>query len=492
MKAIIIGGGLGGLAISSLLKKEGFDVYLFEKNQNLGGRANFLKEKGYFFDTGPSWVLMDDIFQYYFSIFNKDFHKELNLIKLDPIFKIFFEDNTKLTFYSDILKNESIFENLEKGSFLKFKEYMELMESSYFLVRDQFILNEINFFNLLNPSLLDLAKKINPFENIDKYLRKKFENIKIIKSLEFNSLFLGTNPKNSPSIFGMINYFMFNKGVYYPPGGIYKIIEKIIEINKNLGVNFFVNKEVKKIIIENKKAKGIVLENGDYVEADLIISNVDLQYTEMKLIDENKYRTYDENFWRKIKLSPSAFIIFLGLKKKIENITHHNFYFCDDWDTNFKQIFNYNKLPDNPSFYISSTSIIENSVAPQGNEQFFILIPISAGLKINEKDKSDFKNKIYKIIEEKMEISNFKNLIDFEKIFEVNDFINYYNSFQGNALGPIHNLKQTIFRPKNKSKKIDNLYYVGAYVNPGIGMPMVIASAIITYKKILNDFENIK
>ncbi|MCS7200813.1 MAG: phytoene desaturase family protein [Patescibacteria group bacterium] len=486
-KVGIIGGGLGGLAIALLLARKGFNVYLFEKNKQLGGRANFIRDNFYFFDTGPSWLLMDDIFEYFFRILDKDFYRELNLIRLDPIFKIFFEDGEELLLKADINQNEQIFERLERGSFNKFKKHIELMEEAYFSVRDDFIFNEIKFSKFINGKLFKLITKFNPFQSLDSYLRKYFKSEKIIKILEFNSLFLGTSPQSTPAIFGMINYFLFKKGVYYPLGGIYQIVENLFKLGQELGVNMFVNSSVEQILIKNNKAFGILLSNGATFDFDLIVSNADLYHTEMELIQEDRYRSYKQEFWQRLKLSPSAFILYLGLRKEIQNITHHNFYFCDDWQKNFKQIFDYDRLPENPSFYVAVASKVDKDIVPMGHEQFFVLVPIAPNLKIDNEERSYFKEKIYRLIEDKMKIKGFKNLIDFEKIFTPDDFRSYYNAFRGTALGPIHTLHQTLFRPKNKSSKINNLYYVGSYVNPGIGMPMVIASAIITYKKILAD-----
>lgn len=488
MKTLIIGGGLGGLALAALLRREGFDVYLFEKNENTGGRANFLIENGYFFDTGPSWFLMDDIFDIYFSFFNKNFYKEFNIVRLDPIFKIYYEDKASIAFRANYFDNENVLESLEKGSFKKFKKYIDQMERIYYLVRDKFILREISLFNFFDIQLLSLVRTIHPFENLDKFLRKNFKNEKIIKALEFNSLFLGTNPKKIPAILSMINFFIFKKGVFYINGGIYELVKKLNELNYELGTKIFTKMEVIEIKVnKNGVAEGIVLKDGTYFKGDLVISNADLYHTETTLIKESKYRSYDKNYWQKVSLAPSALIIFLGLNKKVDNISHHNFYFCNDWNLNFKQIFNYNDLPSNPSFYVSSPSQIDDSVAPKNKDLFFILVPVSSGLKLSNDQITNFKKMIYEKIEEKFDIPNFKEIIEIERFFLPDDFINKYNSFSGTALGPLHDLRQTLFRPKNKSKNIKNLYYVGSYVNPGIGMPMVIASAMVTYNKIIKD-----
>ncbi|MCS7183936.1 MAG: phytoene desaturase family protein [Patescibacteria group bacterium] len=486
-KVTVIGGGLGGLAIANLLARDGFDVYLFEKNENLGGRANFFREKGYFFDTGPSWILMDDIFSDYFKLLDKNFYEEFNLIKLDPTFKVFFEDGDIIEIHSEIEKNRDIFEKLEKGSFDKFLNYIDYLEKAYFLIKEKFILEEINFKNFFNISFLRLFSKSNPFSSLDKELRRKFKNEKIIKLLEFNSLFLGTNPQESPSILSIVNFFIYKRGVYYIYGGVYKLIEKLKSYSENLGVKLFTENEVKEIVIKNGKAVGILLKDEEYIKSDIVISNADLYHTEINLIKNNKYRTYSEKYWDKLKLAPSAFIIYLALDKKVNNLTHHNFYFSQDWQLNFKEIFENNKLPSNPSFYFSVASKIDGSIVPEGCDQLFILVPIASNLKITEKEKMEFKEKIYGILRDKLMLGNFQNNIQLEKFFTPDDFLYKYNSFKGTALGALHNLFQTIFRPKNKSKKVKNLYYVGSYVNPGIGMPMVISSAIITYKKITQD-----
>lgn len=490
-RAIIIGSGLGGLSLGILLAKKGFKVKIFEKNQNFGGRVNFFKESGHIFDMGPSWLLMLDIFEDFYKLIGEDISKELNLIKLDPSFKIYFDDKKSITVYNNLEKNKNNFENLESGSYDKIKNYIDLQEEIYSIIKKNFLFNEINIKNLINFELLREFFKFNPFLSADKYLRKILKNEKLLKILEFDFLFLGTDPKIAPSVYGIINYFLFKQGIFYPKGGIYKIVESFLKIGQKLGIEYYNNLEVLEILIKNNKAFGIKLINNKIFEADYIISNADLYHTEINLIKNKKYRTYDKDYWDKIKIAPSGFILYLGLNQKIKDFEHHNFYFSKDWDLNFKQIFNYNNLPDDPSFYICMPSKNDNLISPQNKDQLFILVPISGGNYLNSQDKECFKNKIYEIIEQKMNIKDFKKMIEFERIYSIDDFKKDYNALEGTALGIIHNLKQTLFRPKNKSKKIKNLYYVGSYVNPGIGMPMVVASAIITYKKILNDIKKI-
>lgn len=485
-KVIIIGSGIGGLSAGALLSKKGFDVSIFEKNNNFGGRVNFFKAFGHTFDMGPSWILMEDIFEDFYKLFDLDFYKELKIKKIDPSFKIVFDDGEDVIIHSDLEKNKEIFEILEMGSYDKIKKYLDLQEKIYKTIKDKYIFNDIDsLFRLINPKLLKIFLKSNPFISADKSLKKIFKNEKLLKILEFDFLFLGTDPKKTPSVYGMINYFLFKRGVFYPEGGIYKIAESLLKILQENGAKLYNNIAVKKILIEKNRAIGVLLENNEKVYADFIISNADLYHTQMNLLDENN-RDYNEDYFKKIELAPSGFIFYLGLKEKLEQFVHHNFYFSKDWDLNFNQIFNYNSLPDDPSFYICSASKSDNLISPPNKDQLFILVPISSGKYLTEQEKNLFKEKIYKIIEEKFKINNFKDKIEFEKIYTPFDFEKDYNAYQGTALGITHNLKQTLFRPRIKSKKNQNLYYVGQYTYPGIGLPMVLVSGQIVYKKILN------
>lgn len=489
-KIIIIGSGLGGLSLGILLSKKGFKVQIFEQNENFGGRVNFFKSSGHVFDMGPSWLLMKDIFEDFYKLIGEDINKELNLIKLNPSFKIYFNDNKNITIYSDFKKNKNVFEQLETNSYSKIERYINLEEEIYEIIKNKFLFEEINFKNLANFDLFKKFFKFNPFISADKYLRKLFKDEKLLKILEFDFLFLGTPPKKAPSVYGIINYFLLKQGVFYPQGGIYKIVESFLKIGRKLGIEYYNNSKVLEILIKNNQAWGIKLVNDKIFEADYIVSNADLYHTEINLIKNKKYRTYDEDYWKKIKIAPSAFILYLGLNQKIKDFEHHNFYFSKDWDLNFKQIFDYNNLPDDPSFYICMPSKTDNLISPKDKDQLFILVPISSGNYLNDQNKGLFKNKIYEIIEQKMNIKGFKKMIEFERIYSIEDFKKDYNALEGTALGIIHDLRQTLFRPKNQSKKVKNLYYVGGFVNPGIGMPMVIASAQIVYKKILNIKDN--
>lgn len=326
-KVIIIGSGIGGLSAGALLSKKGFEVLILEKNNNFGGRVNFFKSSNHIFDMGPSWILMEDIFEDFYKLFNLNFYKELKIIKLNPSFKIIFDDYEEIIIYPDLEKNKETFEKLEKNSFEKLQKYLDLQEKIYKTIKDEYIFNDVeSLFSLINLKLFKAFLNSNPFISADKYLKKIFKSDKLLKILEFDFLFLGTDPKKTPSVYGIINYFLFKKGVFYPQGGIYKITESILKILKQNGAKLYNNTPVKKILIKNNKAIGVELESGEKINADYIISNADFYHTQINLLDPEN-RDYNKDYFKKIDIAPSGFIFYLGLKEKINQFIHHNFYF---------------------------------------------------------------------------------------------------------------------------------------------------------------------
>jgi phytoene desaturase len=276
-------------------------------------------------------------------------------------------------------------------------------------------------------------------------------------------------------------------GVFYPQGGLYKITEALADIAKKNGATLKVKSGVKKIIVEDGKAVGVQLENGKQLRADIVISNADIQHTESKLLDP-EYREKSEKYWQKRTLAPSALIMYLGVKGKLPSLTHHNLLFSKDWKKNFGQIFDDPQWPTDPSLYICAPSKTDPSVAPKGHENLFVLVPIAAGLNYTEKQLEKYADTILQTMETEMGLDDLRSKIVYKKLFSVKDFKDRYNSYQGTALGLAHTLRQTaIFRPNNISKKVENLYYVGAGTNPGIGMPVTLISAELLYKRITGD-----
>jgi len=488
-KIIIIGAGIGGLGTACLLGKQGYEVVLIEKNDKLGGRANIFTEQGFTFDMGPSWYLMPDVFEHFFELLGEKVEDHLKLIKLSPSYRVFFPGDEKfpvLDMYSDIAKDLDTFEKLEPGSGDKIKKYLKQSGEQYELAKHQFMYRNYNsVFDFLQKDFIKEGLKMNPFQTMEKYLDKWFKDERLKKIFEYTLVFLGSAPDKTPALYNMMNFIDFDMGVYYPEGGIYKIIEALETLARKYGVIIKTNTPVEEILVEKKKVTGVRLESGEIISAEYVISNADMHFTETKLLKDKKHRTFPQKYWDKAVMGPSAFILYLGLNREIDALTHHNLRFSVNWKENFKDVFDNPKFPDDPSYYVCCPTKTDKTIAPPGKDLLFVLVPVAAGLEFSQEERKKYRDRIIDIMKEDLNLLDLEGMIEYESMYAHQEFQQDYNAFKGTALGLAHTLKQTLLRPTNKSKKVENLLYVGAGTNPGIGMPICLISSELAYKRVV-------
>jgi len=487
---IVIGSGFGGLSAAALLAKDGHKVKVIEKNEQPGGRASVYKIKGFTFDMGPSWYLMPDVFEKFFGEFGEKPENYLQLKRLDPAYRVFFSKEDIVDISSDLNKNKELFEKLEKGGSQKLSEYLDKSEYQYNIAMNDFIYKDYKHFtDFLKPKLIVEGTKLHMFDKLDNYAKRFFLSDKIRKILEYTIVFLGGSPYDSPALYSLMSHVDFNLGVWFPiGGGIGQLVEAMVKIAEKYNVDFEFNNPVKKIIVKNGIVKGVETQKGIY-DADIVIANADYPYVETTLL-EKEYISYNNKYWDKKKIAPSAFLMYLGLNKKLKSLTHHNLYFDSNWENHFDEIFHNPKWPDNPSYYVSCTSKTDKTVAPKDCENVFILVPVAPDLNDTDEIRDKYSDKILKHLEN-LTGEKIINSIIYKKIFTHRDFSDRYNAYKGTALGLAHTLKQTaVFRPSHNSKKVKNLYYTGHYNHPGIGVPMVIISSQILAEEIKKKINN--
>lgn len=489
-KVIVIGAGIGGLATANILAKAGYSVDVYEKNGQPGGRAGMMEVKGFRFDTGPSWYLMPDVFDQYFSLFDTSSDEQLDLVRLSPAYKVFFEDGEPITITSDPDKDAATFEAIEKGAGQKLKEYVEKGDEIYRLSQKHFLYT--NFISIKDFAKTDIVRRGRLMSRlalmpIDRYVRKFVKDQRLQQILEYPMVFLGTSPFNAPALYSLMSALDFREGVFYPQGGIYTIIEKLVAIGKELGVNYHFNSPIDKILSQDGLAIGVRLADGKEFSANIVLSNADLHFTETKLLSE-KDRTYPSSYWDTKEPGPSALLMYLGVRGEIPEMEHHNLFFVKDWEDNFTSIFSTKKFPIPASIYVCKPSATDSSVAPKGYENLFVLVPLPPGINTSEESLADIADTYLAQIEKHFGIPDLKKRIAVKRLFGPHDFENKFNAWQGTALGPSHILRQSaIFRSKNHSKKLKNLYYVGGFTTPGIGLPMCLIGAEMVYKRIIGD-----
>lgn len=486
---IVIGGGIGGLATAAMLAKSGHSVTLIEKNDKLGGRANYFEAEGFRFDMGPSWYLMPDVFEHFFELMGEKVEDHLTLQRLDPSYRIAFRDTGKVVdMSSNLAKDRLTFDDLEPGSGDALAKYLDGSKYQYDVAIKYFMYkNYDSVLDFLNRKTMVEGRRLHVFEKMHNYVSRYFKTDMVQKIMEYQLVFLGSSPYNTPALYNIMSNIDFNMGVFYPEGGIYAIITALKNIGEKHGVVFKVNSPVTEIMTSGNKATGVKLENGETLSADIVISNADIHHTETKLLPAEA-RSYTDKYWEKRTLAPSAFIMYLGLKTKVPSLVHHNLGFCGDWKQNFKEIFDDPKYSEDPSYYVCAPSRTDATVAPEGQENLFVLVPAAPGVKPTDEEKEAYGRRILDLIADDFDIPNIHEQIIFKRIYTAQDFETDYNSLGGSALGLAHTIKQTaIFRPNNVSKKLPNLYYVGANTNPGIGMPICLISAELAYKRIIGD-----
>lgn len=463
----IIGSGFSALASASYLAKEGHQVTIYEKNDTVGGRARQYKKEGFTFDIGPTWYWMPDVFERFFNDFDKRPSDYYTLEKLSPAYKVVFSETESILIEDTLTKIYAAFEAEEKGSSKQLEKFITKAKSNYDIaIKDLVYRPGVSPLELITPETI---KKIGAFfSTISKDVRKQFNNEKLIQILEFPVLFLGAKPSNTPAFYSFMNYADFGLGTWHPKGGMYQVVLGMKTLAESLGVKINTNANVEEILAQNNTATGLVV-NGDTITADIVLSGADYHHTETLL--PLKLRQYSETYWSKKTFAPSALLFYIGFDTPIKNVEHHTLFFDVDFEEHSKAIYDDPQWPENPLFYASFPSKTDSSVAPKGKEAGIFLIPLAPGIEDTEAIRETYFKKIMTRFENLTNQTVQKNVI-FKETYCLNNFIEDYNSYKGNAYGLANTLFQTAFlRPKLKSKTVKNLYFTGQLSVPGPGVP---------------------
>lgn len=472
-KIAIIGSGFSALSAASYLAKNGNEVTVYEKNKTLGGRARQLKKEGFTFDMGPSWYWMPDVFDAFFNDFGKNTSDFYHLERLDPGYEVYFGENEKISIGDSLEKIERVFESEEKGSGEKLRQFIQKAKDNYEVaIKDLVYRPGISPLELITPTTI---KKFNYFlSNIKKDVCKDFKSPKLRQILQFPVLFLGAKPENTPAFYNFMNFADFGLGTWHPDKGMYSIVNGMVDLAKSLGVSFQTDTPIKKILVDQHNSVIGLETDQESIKADIVLSGADYHHSETLL--EPKHRMYSEAYWDKKVFAPSSLLFYIGLDKKVKNVSHHTLFFDVDFDEHARVIYDDPAWPKDPLFYANFPSITDPSMAPEGQEACFLLIPLAPGIS----DTQALRDQQLELVLSRLETltkQSIKKHMLFCESFCVNDFISEYNSYKGNAYGMANTLFQTAFlRPKLRSKKVKNLYFTGQLTVPGPGVPPALIS----------------
>lgn len=467
-KIAVIGAGVGGLSVAARLASRGYSVEVFEKLSECGGRNHMLYDSGFKFDMGPSFVLMPDFFEELFQYCGRDLKRYLNFKMLDVNYKIFYPGEGPITFYSNNDETKQELEKVEAGASAAYDSFIAETARIYHTVKP-LLFKCFTRKDILNPAYWPLLFSIRPFESYWSLASRFFKSKKLRYAFTFEAMFMGVSPFNAPAFYSIISYADQVQKIYHPLGGMYEIPLAIENIAKESGAKFHYGTEVNKINRNNGMFNLQI--NGGSLTFNKVIINADYAYSQEQLLGRNL---------TDYQYSCSTFLMYLGLKKKITGLQHHNLFFAENLMKNLKQIFNRTEISEDPSFYVHVPTVTDPSLAPQGKDILYILIPVPNNKRFKE-EMGEKENIIRSAVFSKINNAigeNLNNLIEVEHKFYPRDFVKHYNIKYGATFGLAHNLMQSaFFRPPNVDGQNKNLYFVGASTQPGGGLPVVIAGS---------------
>jgi phytoene desaturase len=483
MKVAVIGSGFSGISAACFLAREGYEVTIFEKNSTAGGRARKFEIKGFSFDMGPSWYWMPDVFESFFRQFNKKPSDYYHLQRLDPSYRVFFPKDT-VDIPAGVQALSETFEKIEPGSSVALKKFLD--EGKYkYEVGMQGLAHKpgLSMNELLDPRLMKGIFKLHVFQSMSTYVRKYFSHPHLIQLLEFPVLFLGSSPQKTPALYSLMNYADMALGTWYPQGGMFKIIEGMMELATSLGVKFEFDAAVEQITVQGSQATGVVVK-GEHHPFDYVVASADYHHVEQSLLPAS-HRKYSEKYWDDRAMAPSSLIFYLGINKPLKNLLHHNLFFDEDFATHADQIYKNPSWPTKPLFYVCCPSKSDASVAPKDHENLFVLIPVAPGLPDDEETRILYINLVMGRLE-RLSGQSIRPHIVVNRSYAHRDFIYDYNAFKGNAYGLANTLFQTAnLKPSIVNKKVTNLFYTGQLTVPGPGVPPSLISGQLTAAEVI-------
>tara|TARA_B100000900_G_scaffold43061_1_gene32048 strand:+ start:1358 stop:2818 length:1461 start_codon:yes stop_codon:yes gene_type:complete len=484
MNSIVIGSGFGGIAAALRLKAKGHNVTLIEKHPDLGGRARVFKKDGFTFDAGPTVITAPYLINELFELFQKDPKNYIELAPLKIWYQFIFEDKSKFNYSGNEAAMKSQIENLCKEDV---KGYENLVNFTKKIFEKGFLqLADVPFNKpLMMMKQLPALLKLKSYKSVYSLVSSYIKNEKIRRILSMHPLLVGGNPFSTTSIYGLILYLEKKWGIHYSMGGTGKIINGLERLMNEVGIEIIKNAEVTDIITKNNKIRSVKLNNKKEINTDNVVCNADPPAFYEKMLDKskNKFKFFN---WKKDRMqySMGLFVYYFGTKQIYNNVEHHTIKFGNKYQEHLDDIFHKKKLNSDISYYLHRPTATDKTMAPNGNDCFYVLVPVPNNQsKINWKIEGE---KMKELVIKKMEkdlMPNLRNNIITDFYLTPDYFEKELNTKFGSGFSIQPKFTQSAyFRFHNKSEIYDGLYFVGAGTHPGAGVPGVLSSAKVLDK----------
>lgn len=477
-KAIIIGAGFGGLGAAARLRALGYEVQVIEAGATAGGRARVFKEDGYTFDAGPTVITAPYLIEELFSILGKDMKEYLELLPVDPFYRVLFPDGSQFDYVGD---EERILEQIENlnlkdvDGYRRFAKHAQrIFDIGYTQLADQ-PFERVSDMMRVVPDMVKLESYRSVYGLVSKYIKDD----RLRQVFTFQPLLVGGNPFNTSSIYTLIHWLERKWGVYFARGGTGSIVQALVQVLQESDVEFVYNSPITEIIIENGEAKGVKTESGETYTADIVVSNADPSIVYTQMIDKKWRKKHSDRSVDKKRQSMSLFVSYFGTKKKYPDIAHHTIVLGPRYKELLNDIFNKKKLAPDFSLYLHAPTRSDPSFAPEGCDSFYVLSPVPnqrSGIDW-EKEHDRYHDSILEHLEERL-MPGLKSALGPHFAVDPRYFQQDLRSYQGAAFGIEPVLTQSAyFRYHNHSEDVKQLYFVGASTHPGAGVPGVLCSA---------------
>ena len=487
-RVVVIGGGLGALSGAIRLARLGFSVQLFEKNPKIGGKVNEAVLDGYRFDTGASLLTMPFVIDELFDFAGFKRTDYLDFVSIDPICRYFFSDGSMMDASADKAKMKAAIQQLSPDDVEAYERFLKYAERIHTLTSEIFMFTPIHAFKkLMKPrhfQTLFKLHQIDPFRTVHQSVSRFFSDPRLIQLFDRYATYNGSDPFQAPATLNIIPYIEYGLGGYYIKGGIYRLVDALMTVACELGVQVHTSAKVEKICHARKRVSGVRV-NGKKVEADYVLCGADAVVAYNELIDGHQKRRERLN---RLEPSVSGMVFLWGVRAKHPKLAHHNIIFSSDYDAEFTQIFKHQQVPDEPTIYIAITSKADAEHAPADGENWFVLLnmPYLSLGQVWGKEKDRMRS----VVLNKLKQLGFDiaDRIEVEQVYTPEDFSQLYASNQGSIYGISSNSKTTAFRRiPNRSRTLQGLYFAGGSVHPGGGIPLVILSGKMAATLIAED-----